>query len=69
LDFYLRYYKYAWHDKKYKDEATGTWYIEHKRFLFVPVTIAGETRWLEFARWRECWKETLSLDLEDSDQK
>ena len=52
-----------WHDKKYKDEETGIWYIEHRRFLFVPLTIGEETRWLEFAKWREMWKETSSVDL------
>jgi hypothetical protein len=49
-----------WHDKKYK--VDGVWYIEHKRFLFIPMTIGEETRWLEFARWRECWTETISVD-------
>lgn len=28
---------------------------ERKGFLFLPKTIAGETRWLEFARWAEVY--------------
>jgi hypothetical protein len=50
-----------WHDKKYKED--GVWYIEHHRFLFFPLTIGEETCWLEFARWRECWRETQSVDV------
>jgi hypothetical protein len=49
-----------WKNKKYKID--GVWYIEHKGFLFLPIRIDEETRWLEFAKWRECWKETQSID-------
>lgn len=26
-------------------------------FLWLPMTINGETRWLEFARWEVLWEE------------
>jgi hypothetical protein len=35
--------------------------IYKHRFLTVPMCINGETRWLEYATWKEEWDELMQL--------
>ena len=37
-------------------EENGTTYWNHKGFLIFPKTIDNETRWLEYAEWRDYWQ-------------
>lgn len=49
-----------WKEKRYK--VGDIWYVHHHKFLFFPLKIGTETRWLEVARWRTKWKETWSMN-------